>query len=384
MKREKLIQLWRFVLWWALVRGFVVFVVKASFLEFVLKYRVFLLIVSVSYFYYYSIEYEVDKKYDTIRNVIIRWNAYLFAHIFFRPLLNIPHELFVLLGLIVLWIYGTTKMKTRRKWVLQAIGWVFSFFILISGWFYLYPEAPDIEWFLKTRRYEIRVYWASGEVDRREAYMQITNVRRSEDFALMSNFRKILWSDWKISYISMRRERNEKILIISPWGDVVWIYPQSEVRVWFENIDRLKVSKLAWKVWFGSWVFAWDIEYVGDVEPIWEDELHLLEVVKNGYMIELVEYLRDQIADEQISFGNTEIMQDADGVLLRFLAKIFPTTFGQNLRNYNEFQKYFDMIKEDEQLQIDYSVGQTWWNSGWLRDNLKNGINVGRENTRFL
>ena len=84
-----------------------------------------------------------------------------------------------------------------------------------------------------------------------------------------------------------------------------------------------------------------------------------MEVVKNEYMIELAEYLRDQIADEQISFGNTEIMQDADGVLLRFLAMIFPTTFGQNLRNYNEFQKYFDMIKKDEQLQIDYSVGQT-------------------------
>lgn len=383
MKREKIIQLWQFVLGWILVWMFVVFVVKDSFLDFVLRYRVYLLIVSVSYFYYYSIEYEVDKKYDKIRSIIIRWNVYLFAHIFFRPLLNIPHELFILLWLIVWWIYGTTKMKSKRKWILQVTWVMISFFILISGRFYLYPDAPDIEWFINARNYQLSVYWVSEPVEKREAYIQITNDRKSEDFAIVSNLRKSLWLDIKISYMSVRRSRSEKVLILSPWWDVVWIYPQSEVELQFMSRDKLKVSKLAWRVWFGSWIFGWNIEYVGDLEED-DSSSDLLDRVKYEYLMDLTRHLHNQIDSEQISFANTEIMQKADGALLRFLARIFPTTFGQNLSNYNEFQKYFDMVEDDKKIQRDYEVSQTWWDSWWLRNNLKNGISIGRKNIRFL
>ncbi|MBO7504993.1 hypothetical protein J6T66_02300 [bacterium] len=55
------------------------------------------MVASVSYYYYYSIQYEPDKKYELIRKVVLYGNVYLFAHVFFRPLLNISDELFVLL-----------------------------------------------------------------------------------------------------------------------------------------------------------------------------------------------------------------------------------------------------------------------------------------------
>ena len=97
MRRHQIIQILQFLVAWVLVWAFVVFVLKLSFIDVVLQYRVYFLIVSVSYFYYYSIQYETDKKYDFMRNVVIWGNVYLFAHLFFRPLLNISHELFVLL-----------------------------------------------------------------------------------------------------------------------------------------------------------------------------------------------------------------------------------------------------------------------------------------------
>ena len=50
---------------------FVVFVMEESLVDFLLKYRLYFLIVSVSYFYYYSIQYDPDKKFIIIRNVII-------------------------------------------------------------------------------------------------------------------------------------------------------------------------------------------------------------------------------------------------------------------------------------------------------------------------
>ena len=97
MEKKQLIQLLQFILAWVLLWLFVVFVLEESFVRFVLNYRLYLLIVSVSYFYYYSIQYEPDKKYELIRNVLIYGNVYLFLHLFFRPLLNISHQLFVLL-----------------------------------------------------------------------------------------------------------------------------------------------------------------------------------------------------------------------------------------------------------------------------------------------
>ena len=97
MRRQQIIQILQFLVAWVLVWAFVVFVLELSFVDVVLQYRVYFLIISVSYFYYYSIQYETDKKYDFIRNVVIWGNVYLFAHLFFRPLLNIQHELFVLL-----------------------------------------------------------------------------------------------------------------------------------------------------------------------------------------------------------------------------------------------------------------------------------------------
>ena len=114
MTRKQFIQIWQFVLARIAIGCFVVFVMKESFVDFLLRYWLLWLILSVSYFYYYSIEYETDKKYETIRNILIYWNIYLLAHIFFRPLLNIEHALFVLLWLILVWLWRTTKMKTNR------------------------------------------------------------------------------------------------------------------------------------------------------------------------------------------------------------------------------------------------------------------------------
>lgn len=71
MSKKQLIQLLQFILAWILLGLFIVFVMEESFVDFVLRYRLYLLIVSFSYFYYNSIEYEPDKKYELIRNVVL-------------------------------------------------------------------------------------------------------------------------------------------------------------------------------------------------------------------------------------------------------------------------------------------------------------------------
>lgn len=348
MRRQQIIQILQFLVAWALIRAFVVFVLKLSFVDVVLQYRLYFLIVSISYFYYYSIQYETEKKYDFIRKVLIYWNVYLFAHLFFRPLLNISHELFVLLWLIILWLRWTTKMKSRWKGLLQIIWWIFSFFILISGIFYLYPDEPDIDGFLQSRRNELFISWIVKPVNKTDAYLQISNARKSNQFQIIPNFTQILLEDCQIIYPSLKTSREEKMTILTSNGDVMLIFPQSEIQILFSWNKIRQVDQTRWKVWFLSGMFVSSMEIIWDTHDLTPENLEFMQGVYKWYQADLVGYLKDQISDSNISLANNTVMYKIDGTIIKFLAKMFPTSFSKNLRNYNSFQYYFSLVQGDE------------------------------------
>lgn len=375
MRKQQFMHLLQFVFARILIWAFVVFVMEKSFVDFVLEYWLYLLLVSISYFYYYSIQYELDKKYELIRNVLIYGNVYLFLHVFFRPQLNISHQLFVLLWLIALWVRWTTKLKTRWKYLLQIIGWIFSFFILISWMFYFYPDSPDIEWFLKSRSNELMVLWVGKQIEKKEAYIRMTDKQGSNDFVIVPNFKKVLSDDVRISYPSLDKNREEKVIIITPQWDLFWIFPQSEVNIQFSwNVLKL-VERLNWKVWFLSWMFDSDVQIMWDKWYLSLEEQSWLEWVQDTYKYEVVSYLKNQISKSKIGLANNTIMYNIDGKIIKYLSKMFPVTFRHNLQNYNEFQKYFNWIEWGEidlgrfsmqQLTWD-SIGSFWWS---LKDNM--------------
>ena len=349
MRRHQFIQLLQFIVARILVWSFVVFVMKESFVDFILKYWLYLLIVTVSYFYYYKIEYELDKKHELIRNVIIYGNVYLFAHIFFRPLLNISHQLFVLLWLIILWLWWLWKQKSRWKIVWQVLWIIVSFFILISWIFYLYPDKPDIQWFLSSKVYKISVYGLSGNIEKNDAYIQIIDNKKTNDYILESNFEKNLNESCKIIYPSLKKDREENVALETPQGDLYLIYPQSEVQLDFSWKVLVKISRLNWRVSFFSWLFSSlpvgnDIE-IGNVDEEWNDWVKNLQTM---YKYDLVIYLKRQISENNMSLANNTIMYNIDGKILRYLARIFPASFTRNLDNYNEFQKYFEFLPRNE------------------------------------
>lgn len=375
MRKQQFIHLLQFVFAWILIWAFVVFVMEKSFVDFVLKYWLYLLIVSFSYFYYYSIQYEPDKKYEFIRNVLIWGNVYLFLHVFFRPQLNISHQLFVLLWLIVLWVWWTTKLKTRWKYLLQIIGWIFSFFIMISGMFYFYPEAPDIKWFLESKSNELMVLWVDKQIEKKEAYIRMTDRQGSSDFIMVPDFKKSLSDSVKISYPSLNKNREERVIIITPQWDLLWIFPQSEVDLQFSWNALKFVEKLNWKVWFLAWVFDSDVQILWNEWYLSLEEQDWLEWVQDTYKYEVVSYLKNQISDSKIGLANNTIMYNIDGKIIKYLSKMFPVTFSDNLQNYNEFQKYFrwsewgevDLGRFSMQQLTWESVGSFWWT---LKDNM--------------
>lgn len=363
MKRQQAMQILQFLVAWILVWLFVVFVLELSFVDVVLEYRLYFLIVSVSYFYYYSIQYETDKKFDFIRNAIIWGNVYLFAHLFFRPLLNISHELFVLLWLIILWLRWTTKMKSKRKGLLQILWWVFIFFILISGMFYLYPDEPDIEGFIQSRKNELFVSWIDKPVDKSDAYLQISRSKRSDQFQIVPNFSQVLMEDCQIAYPSLQIDRDEKFTLLTQNGEVFIILPQSEAQILFSWDKMSKVIQNNWRIWFLSGMFESSLEIDWDLEDPTPENLEFMQWIFKWYQVDLVNYLKNQISDSKISLAHNTVMYKIDWTIIKFLAKMFPTSFSKNLRNYNSFQYYFSLVQDDVVDLSRYNMWDKYWNS---------------------
>ena len=363
MRKKQIIQIWQFVLGWILIGCFAIFVLEESFADFILKYWLFFLIASVSYFYYYSIEYETDEKYDIIRNIVIYGNMYLFVHIFFRPLLNISHELFVLLGLIVVWMWRTTKMKSRWKTILQILWWVFSFLIIVSGMFYLYPDMPDIDWYIGSQKYKIGAYEVMERVDRSDAYLQIKRDGKDEVFDIVPGFSREVVESIQIIYPSLKKSRNEKVMITSPWWDVIVIFPQTEISIEIDKMSNMKLTNLNGRIWFVEWMFSWYVEYEWKRETLSDGERQLVEYIQKNYQNALLEHLHMQVWWWAIIRDNM-LMKNINGKLVKLLANAFPTIFGRNLKNYNEFEKYFSM-EDNENLNTDRVMEN--YNGVWVR-----------------
>jgi hypothetical protein len=384
MRKSQWIQLLQFIAVWVLIYLFCAFVIKQSFVDLILKHRFFFLVASVSYFYYYSIQYELEKKYELIRKAVIYWNLYLLAHIFFRPLLHISDSLFLLLWLIILWFWWTTKMKSRRKYLLQGLWLVFSFFILISWTLYFYPDKPDIEWFLASRNYEISAMWVIDTISKRDAYIQIDNWKRNEEYEVDPWFVKIISESCEISYPSSKSEREEMIYLMTPWWEIFWIFPQSKIQLNFEWNRLVKLSKLTWKIGILSWIFDEKIELVWDVEVLSSEELENLENLQEKYKYDLVWYLKNQISESNIALANGTIMYDIDGRILRFLAKMFPASFGKNLKNYSEFMYYFWRVDQWEMDLWRYSMKNSWWTMWSMLKTIKEWFKHWKQDTYLL
>ena len=71
MRRQQIVQVLQYILVWVIIYVFCVYVLEKSFINIVLKYWLLFLVATISYFYYYSIQYELDKKFEFIRNGLV-------------------------------------------------------------------------------------------------------------------------------------------------------------------------------------------------------------------------------------------------------------------------------------------------------------------------
>jgi len=63
--------------------------------------------------------------------------------------------------------------------------------------------------------------------------LQISDSRKSNQFEIVPNFYQNLTEDCKIAYPSLKTDRDEKVTILTSYGEVLLLLPQSDVQVIF-------------------------------------------------------------------------------------------------------------------------------------------------------
>jgi hypothetical protein len=171
---------------------------------------------------------------------------------------------------------------------------------------------------------------------------------------------------------------------MTPRGEIFWILPQSKIQLDFEWNKLVKISKLAWKIGVLSWIFVGESEFIWDAETLSHEQLEWLKILQDEYRYDLVSYLRNQISESNISLANGTIMYDIDGRILKFLAKMFPTSFGKNLKNYNEFMYYFWWVDQDVIDLWRYSKINRWWTMRSMLKTMKEWFKKWKQDTYLL
>ena len=332
------------------------------FLWFISKYRLYLMIVSVSYFSYCYLLDETEKKYKEIRNTILYSNVYLCLHLFFRPLLNIEPVLFVLLAWILCWLRLCRNLPNNIKIPLNIFWWIFSFLILISGIFYLYPEAPDIQGFINQQANQLYIQSATS-YPKHQGYLQIINLdtQRKEEIVLQNWIqRKKILPNTEISYITSSSIETEIYLLLQN-GEYISITPQSKIL--FQNTN---IEIVVGEIGFHPSKQTTNFSISGNYTTIPSQHYQEISV---GYRHSLEQHLKQQIGSKiQASF----FMQKINKKILDILWKFFPGFFSQNLKNYNDFQQH--MISEDTPLTTEkYLIWEINQNSN-IFSQLKNNI----------
>ena len=67
---------------------------------------------------------------------------------------------------------------------------------------------------------------------------------KSNDFEITPSLNYTLSENCRILYPSLRKDREEEMMITTPYGDVIWLFPQSEIQLEFDGKSLVKVSKL--------------------------------------------------------------------------------------------------------------------------------------------
>ena len=331
MSKKNLLCIYYF-LWRGFLYFFTTFILKNfSFLQCIIEYRRYFLIVTLSLLYYYLIFDDEDKKFQ--KTLIINANLYLFIFLFFRPLLHIEIVPFLILSVILFVIRKTKSLSKNIKLPIIIVWGFISLVILLSGLFYLYPEEPDFQWFIQTKENTLFLY-SQNSLHKRQATVEIKNLNNGkvDQLSFKEWEKKItIKENTQITYQTNQNNQENQIFILFDNGEVIQLLPQSSM-VWTNT---------------GIMMIQWESKYHPSLigtpkEKIWlfsvlDDETY--EDLIETYQKDLENYLYKQIGSH---IQQNKEIRNINKKFLTILDTLFPKIFSKNVKNAEMFERYFE------------------------------------------
>ena len=374
MKKEQIFIIAQYLLIWILTGVLTTFIFpELWFLNFIIKYWLYILFFTCSYISYYLLKAYQEKKYQQIRQIILYFNIYLFAHIFFRPLLNITPELFLLLGTSIIIIFSLQKITLNSyiKTVSITLLSTTNILILISGLIYTYPEPPHIEQFIQKQSLQL-ITFSSEKIPPTQTYLKIyypENSREENLFFQEGTFRKTLENNIQINFISIQQNIHQQTFLIFPNGYLLQLLPQTTtsinkeektyiIKQWPENIKASNLNL--------------DENLISKNQ---KSSSEIYSAITHHYYTNLQNFLKNQI---WWVFATSSISIRLSEKTLQILSKILPSFFSQNLKNFHEFKTFFQKDTPNNNILKKYSnvTIQTTF-----RNNLLQNIQLGIANS---
>ncbi|MDR2190248.1 MAG: hypothetical protein LBP53_03515 [Candidatus Peribacteria bacterium] len=335
----------RYLLYYLVGRVFVILFTTFIFPEngfrgFIECYRRYLIIVSLSYFTYCYFIDETEQPFLSIKNILFIGNCYLALHLFFRPLLHIEPALFLLLGMLLLGLRAIRKRPARIRQPLNILGMLISVIILISGLFYLYPEAPDKDGFIAQQHLQL-ITISDTQTPKYLAYLKITDLatQRSQDL-LFSEGRSTfsLPASAQISYIATQNDAPQQVFLLFPEGNLVQIPPQSIYTIEQHTLKNFSTPTNELLLFVAPRTTS---EFSSSLSA------DVYYTLTSPYRHHLKSYLIQQTNSPFIANAT---LQQLNKAVLKLLATMFPGFFTKNLQHYEEFQSYFSLATSQPSL----------------------------------
>jgi hypothetical protein len=352
---------------------------------FIQSYWWYLIFVSISYFTYCYYLHEEQKIYFYIRNVLLIFNIYLTLHVFFRPLLNIEPSLFVLLGCILWGLRYLSKLHIKIKRPFYLIGETLCFLILISGNFYLYPEAPNIDEFIIQQHPQLILTSPTTQA-KYTAYISLIDHSTNKQQILLFQTGTQLFSlpqTYQISYIATTTELPSQTFLLSSNGELFQLSPQSTVSFQEKIIPEQGTFLQHGTLRTGRATTTNRIEESATILPL-EIDWDTYQNITSSYRNSFQSHLTEQIGSP---FLTNPMIQRINTKVLSLLSKTFPWFFAQNLKNYQQFSYYFSLFNQSTPLlnTEKYSTANTLNTKETnIFQQLKNNIQLSLPNLNFF
>lgn len=375
MKREHIIIIAQYLLVWILTILLTVYIFPEFwFFNFITTYWRYILIFTCSYITYYQFQTYQEKKYQQIRQGVLYFNIYLFAHVFFRPLLNITPELFILLGVSITVIFSLQKLflNTYIKTSLTILLSIINILILISGLIYTYPEPPHINQFIQKQSLQL-ITSSPENTPPQQTYLKIYYPENSREEMLLfqeGTFQKILPNHIELHLISNQQNIPQQTFLLFPNWSLLQLLPQSTIAIKKEGLNHIIQQ------WIGnSKIFNSEL----DTTIMFQDQQNIspeiYHSISQQYYNNLQTFLKKQIWGV---FRTNPISIRLSEKTLLILSKTLPSFFSQNLKNFYNFQTFFQEDTTTSTFSEKYSnpLTSSTQNSLWssLLQNIKLGI----------